>query len=102
MDNLNVQQAVSTKDIVGLNNFKVQPNPARGNTNVFFTLEQTESIQLNVFDAYGKLAQSNNLGDLQAGQHTVELNAAALAAGAYRVVLQTKDGVASTQLVVIK
>ena len=69
---------------------------------VRFGLDKPESIQLSVFNAMGVLVQSQNLGDLASGEHTVSLESGNLPAGSYRVVLQGKEGVTNVQWMVVK
>ena len=101
IDNVNVNTTVGTKELT-LSSFDLLPNPARDFTEVRFGLEKAQKIELRVFNLEGALVQSQLLGDLSSGDHRVVLNAAALSAGSYRVVLQGSEGVAQTQWVVVK
>jgi hypothetical protein len=101
IDNVNIALTTGVKELT-LNSFTLQPNPTRDVAQISFGLEKPEHIQLSVFSAEGALVQSQQLGDLTSGEHTVILNANDLPSGSYRVVLQGKEGVANTQWVVIK
>lgn len=102
LDNVNVAITSDVKNLTSLSNFTVQPNPARANAEVRFTLDQPENLQMQVFGMDGSLVQSRQLGNLVAGQQVVALDATSLSAGSYRVVLQGKAGVAQTQWIVVK
>ncbi|MEI6408679.1 MAG: choice-of-anchor J domain-containing protein [Bacteroidota bacterium] len=103
LDNINVSSSpVATHEALDLNSFTIQPNPARDAAEVRFDLGKTQTIQMNVLNLQGVLVQSLNLGELVAGQHVAQIDANRLPAGSYRVVLNGAQGVAQTQLVVIK
>ncbi len=101
IDNINVEFLVGTKTLT-LDAFTLQPNPTRDLANVNFSLTKPESIRVLVFNALGALVQSEELGDLPAGSHQVQLDAARLNSGNYRVVLQGREGIAQTQWVIMK
>ncbi len=101
IDNLNITALVGVKEL-SLTGFSLQPNPTRDASQVRFGLDKPESIQLSVFNAMGVLVQSQNLGDLASGEHTVSLESGNLPAGSYRVVLQGKEGVTNVQWMVVK
>jgi hypothetical protein len=103
IDNINIASSpVATHEALELNSFTIQPNPASDAAEVRFDLGKTQSIQMNVLNLQGVLVQSLNLGELVAGQHVAQIDANRLPAGSYRVVLNGAQGVAQTQLVVIK
>jgi hypothetical protein len=101
VDNVNVTTAVGTQEL-SLSNFLVAPNPTNAYAEVRFNLENAQNIDLRVFNAEGALVQSQLLGNLVSGDHRVVLNAATLASGSYRVVLQGSEGLAQTQMIVVK
>jgi hypothetical protein len=101
LDNVNVTTVSGVKNL-DLASFTLNPNPTRDVAEVRFGLENTQEIQLLVFDAIGSLVQSRELGKLNAGDHRVSLDAALLTSGTYRVVLQGAEGVAQTQWIVVK
>ncbi|HAD10844.1 MAG TPA: hypothetical protein DCF33_00245, partial [Saprospirales bacterium] len=101
VDNVNVTTPVGTQEL-SLSNFLVAPNPTREYAEVRFNLENAQNIDLRVFNAEGALVQSQLLGNLVSGDHRVVLNAATLPSGSYRVVLQGSEGLAQTQMIVVK
>lgn len=102
MDNVNFAITSGTKELTSLSNFTIQPNPTRSTAEVRISLNQPESLQMQVFGMDGALLESRILGDFTSGSHVIALDAARYASGSYRVVLQGKGGVAQTQWVVVK
>ncbi len=101
IDNVNVSTLVGTKELT-LTDFNLAPNPTRDVAEVRFGLQTAQKIELRVYSAEGALVQSQLLGELSSGDHTVTMNANTLPSGSYRVVLQGSEGVAQTQWVVVK
>jgi len=65
----------------------VRPNPASGSAALTFTLAEAGAARLVVLDVLGREVAVVTQGTLEAGRHEVALNANALPAGAYVVVL---------------
>lgn len=61
----------------------VRPNPARGLTDVRFSLPEAGPARIVVFDALGRQVATLFDGSLSAGDHETRLDAAALAPGVY-------------------
>ncbi|MCC7465827.1 MAG: T9SS type A sorting domain-containing protein, partial [Saprospiraceae bacterium] len=101
VDNVNVTTTVGTQTLT-LSNFLIAPNPARDFAEVRFNLTNAQNVDLRVFNAEGALVQSQLLGNLVSGDHRVVLNAATLPSGSYRMVLQGSEGLAQTQMIVVK
>jgi hypothetical protein len=102
IDNVNVTTNVGTFTPLQLGQFSIQPNPTATTSDLRFTLETPESLQLHVYAADGSLVLTQSLGDLPAGPHTATLDAAKLANGSYRLVLQGRQGVARAQWMIVK
>lgn len=101
IDNVNVSTTVGTKELT-LTGFNMVPNPTRDYAEVRFGLQTAQNVDLLVYSAEGALVQSQLLGQLTTGEHRIVMNAAKLAAGSYRVVLQGSEGIAQTQWVIVK
>ena len=101
IDNVNISTVSGVKNL-DLNSFTLTPNPARALAQVRFNISTAQNMQLMVYNTLGSLVLSNDLGELTSGEHTVSVDALRLNAGSYRVVLQGKNGVAQTQMVVVK
>ncbi|MCC7245528.1 MAG: hypothetical protein IT269_07615 [Saprospiraceae bacterium] len=102
IDNINLSSTVATKDLLKLDAFTIQPNPAVDRAEVKFTLPTSDDMRMHVYAADGTLVQSQELGSLVSGQHSVQIDAARLTNGSYRVVLQGAKGVAQSHLVILK
>lgn len=102
IDNLLISPVVAVRELASLEQFKIQPNPARDLTQVRFSLSQAEEMRLMVYNLYGQPVYTQQLGSLPAGAHAVNVDAANLPAGHYRVVLQSQRGTAQQSLMIAK
>lgn len=103
IDNINLlTPATGVQNLTALSKLAVQPNPTRTTANLNITLDNPETLLMQVFNLDGQQVESRQLGTLVAGSHLISLDAASLPAGSYRVVLRGKNGVAQTQWVVVK
>ncbi len=78
------------------------PNPARGQTNLRFSIERDAAVTLSVFDLSGRVIYSVDRGQLAPGQYDAALSFAGLSTGIYRVVLSTSIGITSTMVSVLR
>ena len=77
------------------------PNPAAGATTIRFEIGQSHDVVLEVRDGMGRLVNTNDMGTLGAGLHTVELNLDGWASGLYTYTLQV-DGLRTTKKMTVK
>jgi len=82
-------------------NFKVFPNPTNDILNFDFSLSESAEIGIQVFDLQGRLIQSSNVFDLNAGDNTVVVDVSELVRGVY-VVKILEDRVAVKGVRVVK
>ncbi|QOJ30146.1 MAG: T9SS type A sorting domain-containing protein [Ignavibacteriales bacterium] len=68
------------------------PNPFNPSTMISFALPQSDNISLKVYDILGNEVAVLLSGKLDAGNHTVEFNAAGLSSGIYLYKLQNSAG----------
>jgi hypothetical protein len=59
------------------------PNPFRGNTQIWYKLENESTVQLNVYNYTGQLISSINEGTKTKGNHYIDFNANGLKSGIY-------------------
>ena len=79
------------------------PNPTSGVSAISYELENSSEISLNVFDVTGKVVATQNIGEQNAGAHSVNFNAASLSAGVYYYSLTVNNtATAAMKMVVIK
>lgn len=78
------------------------PNPFNPSTKLEFGLPNSASVELTVWDINGRLVESLNLGQLNAGQHRLHYEAGALAGGIYIAKLSAGQHSVSQKLVLMK
>jgi hypothetical protein len=78
----------------------VYPNPTNTTTNVRFTLGESGSTSLTIFDAAGRAVQTVVSRDLAAGNYSMDIDTRSLGAGVYMLVLKTAQGTDQRKLVV--
>lgn len=74
---------VSTKPVDIAKDVTIFPNPVHDFANVLVSLQDSKNVELNVFDAMGKLVYSSNLGMQASGPHSYRVNTASLNSGIY-------------------
>ncbi|HLA63089.1 MAG TPA: T9SS type A sorting domain-containing protein, partial [Rhodothermales bacterium] len=76
------------------------PNPATGAATVAYTLPEAARVRVTVYDVLGRAVAVLAEGAQSAGAHTAALDAAALPAGPYLVVLDADGARATTRVTV--
>ena len=61
------------------------PNPALADSKLYFSLNQSGDVQINVLNTLGQLVHTQNFTNLMAGDHTIALPSSEWAAGQYLV-----------------
>jgi len=75
------------------------PNPVGNRTNVSFVLENTENVQLNVYDMSGMLVKTLVSGIQPSGRNLIEYDTSSLNNGMYLLNLRTGSGSVTTKLI---
>ncbi len=78
------------------------PNPFNPSTNISFYLPKAEHVSLTVYDALGREVVELVNGQLPAGEHNYEFNAAGLSSGIYIYRLSTGNFVESRKMMLLK
>ena len=86
----------------GVQHFDVYPNPAQDNTNIAFSLDKSQNVQLDIVDMTGRSVMEVYSGDLASGDHTFPIGEGTLSNGIYLVRLVTSEGRAVTQKLVVE
>jgi hypothetical protein len=86
----------------GLTIESVQPNPVRTTSVVSFRTADAGLATVTIVDANGSLVATLLSTELAAGVHTVDLTAAAIASGAYTVVVSSNGQMASMPVSIVK
>ncbi|OFY86902.1 MAG: hypothetical protein A3F72_00660 [Bacteroidetes bacterium RIFCSPLOWO2_12_FULL_35_15] len=101
-----VSQTIGVNEIAknsGASISQNMPNPTNGISVINYELEKNAKVALSVFDITGKKVATQNIGEQNAGKHSINFNSANLAAGVYTYSLTVGNNTTSTmKMVVIK
>lgn len=78
------------------------PNPFNERSVVNFELASSEMVTFEILDVTGKLVRTMNLGNLNSGAHSVEVDAKELNSGVYYYSIITSDSKVTNKMVVKK
>ncbi|MBI5463924.1 MAG: T9SS type A sorting domain-containing protein, partial [Ignavibacteriales bacterium] len=78
------------------------PNPFNPTTTIRFSLPQREFVTLKVFDVLGREVATPVNGELNAGEHTVVLEAKSLASGVYFYQLRAAGFIQTKKMLISK
>ncbi|MBD3232265.1 MAG: T9SS type A sorting domain-containing protein [candidate division Zixibacteria bacterium] len=78
------------------------PNPFNAQTNISFSLPEAGNVRLNVYNLLGQNVATLVDGNMSAGQHTVNWDAANHASGVYLYKLQANDQVITKKMHLLK
>ncbi len=78
------------------------PNPFSTETNIQFTLENSDQVKIEVFDARGIFIKEIATGKYPKGTHSVKWNASDLPVGYYFYTLQTGSSIYSKKALIIR
>ncbi len=81
-------------------NFSVFPNPLTENSVLNISLKNNSNISYKIYDVFGKVIESKNIGVLDAGNHQIDLNTGNLGKGIYFITICNENE--STTIKVIK
>jgi len=79
----------------------IYPNPAKGLTNVSFSLQESSDVHVKLIDELGRTV-SNISKTMSAGAQTIEVPTSQLPAGLYMVQLRVNSDIVTQKLEVIK
>jgi len=85
-----------------LSTLDIYPNPSIDNTNIKFTLKNSNSVVINVYNMMGELVYSQNNGTLPAGVNQVSINTVNFASGMYNVVINAGNYNTTAKVMVSK
>ncbi len=80
-------------------NLVVGPNPTTGPVYISLTLPATGNVTLNVYDIAGRLIESVNAGNLNAGDNTVQLDFSNLPEAQYTYEIITKTDILKGKII---
>jgi len=76
------------------------PNPFIGITHIDYSLEKNSNVSIEIKDLTGRVAESFDLGNTPAGQHTFDFNSQNLESGIYTYTLNTDFGFQTKRMIV--
>ncbi len=78
------------------------PNPFNPSTTVSFELNKPSEVQIQVYNVFGQRVLTQNLGRLQSGLHSEQLNMSTFASGMYLLKLKANEYAQSIKITLIK
>jgi hypothetical protein len=78
----------------------IYPNPSQNQTQVYFHLNQSTSILLQLINPFGQVVQQTNYPALNPGEHQLKLQTDGLANGLYILQLKTPQRSYSTKCMI--
>jgi hypothetical protein len=78
------------------------PNPFNPSTTISFSLYERTAVQFEVYNLLGQQIESRDLGNLTAGDHSVEFRGDALPSGVYFYRLLSTIGSQSRKMLLLK
>lgn len=98
-----IEEREEKKEVSNELSLMIAPNPVVDNSQVIFTLPNTEQVSLSVLNAIGKkLIEPIQKQLYSTGEHQINLNTSDFSAGLYYVQLQVGRSIQTTKLIVIK
>lgn len=89
--------AVAHAEVTEINTY---PNPMNSNGTISFMLKERNNVDIHVMDLTGKIVLTKNLGEMNAGNVSAEINVNDLAAGTYVVMIKAGNETGTDKLVV--
>ncbi|MFH1319035.1 MAG: T9SS type A sorting domain-containing protein [Bacteroidota bacterium] len=80
----------------------IYPNPFTNNTNMVFSLSKSQNVKMKIINLIGKTVYSIDMGVLQAGDHTIQLNGEGLSSGIYFIDFMIGDSSLTRKIVLTK
>ncbi|MFZ4521918.1 MAG: T9SS type A sorting domain-containing protein [Bacteroidales bacterium] len=93
---------VTVAEINISNPLVVYPNPIDGSSTVSFFVKHNNTVQMNLYSAFGQLVNTTSLGNLTAGQHETTIDGQNLKPGVYILQLNTGTEVYSRKVSVVR
>ncbi len=103
VDYVSLTTACNNKEELSLApDIQLYPNPATSVINVQYELPQNTSVNITVFDAFGKLVKNVSNVELLAGEQTLDMDVSNLSAGMYFYTLQASEWKATKKFIIVK
>lgn len=100
---MNPENSVGIEEVEDeIQSVQTSPNPTNSISTISFTLLNEQSVYLTLMDSFGKLIYTNDLGNLQIGNHEINLDLSDFSTGIYYYSIHTEKESHSMQIVLIK
>jgi len=94
-----IEQELRINDCVLFQNY---PNPFNPVTEIKFSIEQTQNVNLSIFNSKGELIQTLIDGKKNKGMHTIDFNASQFNSGIYFYKLTTDEKTETRKMLLLK
>ena len=91
----------SIQNTNGLQSWSVFPNPASGNSFIYYTLSTSATISIDVCDVFGNKLRQLVYANEEAGEHNSAFDSRELANGVYLIQIHAGDQIATQKIVVM-
>jgi hypothetical protein len=78
------------------------PNPASSSTSIEFSLQKSSPVDLKLIDIQGRVIRTMDQGNLEAGDHRIDLDLNGLPAGNYMYAITTRQGEVAGKITVAR
>ena len=101
LEDAGIASAVSENNSM-ISSLQNMPNPAKDNTMINYSLKETASVELSLFDVAGKKMSSLNQGMQIAGNHQLKLDVSTLSSGIYFYTISAGNYKMTNKMSVVK
>ncbi|MDP2387286.1 MAG: T9SS type A sorting domain-containing protein [Bacteroidota bacterium] len=91
LDNINVSTPVGVKEIVGVTNVSVFPNPANNSASLKINSETSENVTVSMYNTIGQQVYTVS-EKISTGINVIDLNTAELSNGIYNIIITNSTG----------
>ncbi len=84
---MNVEQLTGVNNNLGIIN--IYPNPAQADVKVDFSLEESSTVEIMLYDQTGRTVSILNTGKFDSGRHTVTGNLSGISNGGYYIMVKS-------------
>jgi hypothetical protein len=99
-DELMLSPITAIENILSTEAFSVYPNPALGPQFARLSIDESSAVTMKLFDATGRQVWLRDLGQLSAGEHSIELNTANLPTGFYQLNVEGENFRGSRKIII--
>ncbi|HTL83452.1 MAG TPA: PKD domain-containing protein [Bacteroidia bacterium] len=97
-----ITQVAGIENKIIAEQLSVSPNPASGQVNISFFMDENAEVNISLFDLEGREVQKILNKNLTAGPYTETINTAGIPSGTYFLRLQSKKQIVNAKLVIVQ